>query len=82
MIYNRRHKHPPGAVSIMRGTPHGNPFVIGVHGNRDEVLAKFRVYAVARLKEEPTWLDPIRGRDLLCCCKPLACHGDIIEELM
>jgi uncharacterized protein DUF4326 len=26
-------------------------------------------------------LDELRGRDLVCWCAPLACHGDVLVEL-
>jgi Domain of unknown function (DUF4326) len=26
-------------------------------------------------------LDELRGRDLVCWCAPLACHGDVLIEL-
>ncbi len=26
-------------------------------------------------------LDELRGRDLLCWCAPLACHGDLLKYL-
>lgn len=81
-VYNRRQWSPGLCVTIMRGTPWGNPFVIHRHGTREEVLEKFRAYATKRHAEDPTWLAPLVGRDLLCCCKPLACHGDIIEEIL
>ena len=33
---------PAGAIYIGRGSPWGNPFVIGEHGTRDEVCDKFK----------------------------------------
>ena len=47
-------------------------------------LHDFRKYAEARLKQEPTWLDPLREMDFIACyCKPSeSCHGDILIDLM
>lgn len=74
---------PPGAVNIMRGTPYGNPFVIGKDGDRAEVVEKFRRHLWQLLKYDITWQDGVRelyGKDLCCCCAPLACHGDVLER--
>ena len=35
---------PEGAVYVGRPTKWGNPFVIGKHGTRDQVVAKYRAY--------------------------------------
>lgn len=67
---------------IGRGSPHGNPFVIGRDGNRASVLAKYRIH----LDEHPELVEQARkeltGRVLGCFCKPKACHGDILIEFM
>lgn len=71
----------PGAVRIDRRTPYGNPYVVGKHGDRDEVCEMFEAYAIRRLKEEPDWLDPLKGKDLACWCAPQRCHGDTLVRL-
>jgi hypothetical protein len=72
---------PADAVNIMRPSKWGNPFKIGVDGTRTEVIEKFREYVFAN----PELLEQIRtelvGKDLICCCKPKACHGDILIEI-
>ena len=35
---------PEGAVYVGRPSKWGNPFVIGKHGTRDQVVAKYRAY--------------------------------------
>lgn len=80
--YHHGGKVPPGAVNIMRGTPWGNPFTM-VEMTRDEVVAAFRCYLWGRIKSDPDFSDKVRalhGRDLCCCCAPLACHGDVLER--
>lgn len=70
---------PPGAVYIGRGTPWGNPFPIGVkYGGRDEVIARFWRYARGKLKRDPNWLEPLRGKDLVCHCAPKRCHAEVL----
>lgn len=76
-VLNRHRDAPtPGAVYIGRPSRWGNPFQIGRDGSREEVIQKFRVY----LWGNPALLAAVRrelaGRDLLCSCKPKACHGD------
>ncbi len=69
---------PDGSVYIGRPSKWGNPFVIGRHGDRAEVLHQYEKY----LEDNP-WLweaaeRELRGRDLICWCAPQRCHGDIL----
>lgn len=64
---------PPDAVYIGRGSPYGNPFVIGKHGSRDDVCDRFEAEILPTLD-----LTPLEGKDLVCFCKPARCHGDAI----
>lgn len=67
-------------VYIGRPSKWGNPFVIGRDGSRTEVIAKCRAWIVAQ-PALMNALDELRGRDLICWCAPLACHGDVLVEL-
>lgn len=70
---------PPDAVNIMRPSPLGNPFKIGVHGDRDEVVDKHMAYARERIAKDPEFaalVRGLRGHDVVCCCAPRRCHGD------
>lgn len=82
-VYNKRKGNfvPAGAIYVGRGSPWGNPFKIGIDGTRQEVIAMFKVYAIARLKSEPDWLLPLQGKDLVCWCSPQPCHADILIKL-
>ena len=80
-IYHRKRNPLEGAVYVGRPSRWGNPFVIGKDGTREEVLAKFREYAIGRMASEPSWLEPLAGKDLICWCAPLSCHGDVLMEL-
>lgn len=64
---------PLGATYIGRGSPWGNPFVIGRDGDRDQVCDRFEREVLPHLD-----LGPLRGKDLVCYCKPARCHGDAI----
>lgn len=69
----------PGAVRVDRRSHWGNPFVIGKDGDRDEVCDKFTLYLADKLKTDPTWVDPLIGKDLACHCAPQRCHADALR---
>jgi predicted NAD-dependent protein-ADP-ribosyltransferase YbiA (DUF1768 family) len=89
MIYNKHHKDAPeDAVYIGRGSPYGNNW-----SHMENTKAEFKVASredavltydlwlsgqpklIAQIKKE------LKGRDLLCFCKPLLCHGEILERV-
>ena len=82
-VYNKRHKNAPtDAVYVGRGSNWGNLFKIGEDGTREEVIEKFeKIYVPAILKKIPDWLEPLRGKDLVCWCFPEACHADVLLRL-
>ena len=54
-----------------------NPFKIGQHGDRDQVIAAYREH----LEHSPALklrLPELRGKVLGCWCYPLPCHGDVL----
>lgn len=71
---------PQGAVYIGRPSKWGNPFVIGKHGTRPEVVAKYRAYLLGNAALMAA-LPELCGKDLVCWCAPEACHGDVLVEL-
>ncbi len=72
-VYNRHSGYPRNAVYIGRGTPWGNPFIIGKDGTRDEVCDKFEKEILPNLD-----ISFLKGKNLLCSCAPQRCHGDSI----
>lgn len=40
---------------IGRGSPHGNPYALGVDGDREEVVRKFGVHFEERLRLDPEY---------------------------
>lgn len=69
-------------INIMRGTIFGNPFIIGKHGTREEVVKKYEAWVlrqpaffIQRIKNE------LKGKNLVCCCSPKACHGDVLLKI-
>lgn len=83
-VLNKYHGPPPaGAVSIMRPGPWGNPFSIPGDGTRDKVVEKYRRWLWAKIKADPAFAARVRelhGKDLVCCCAPAACHGDVLAR--
>lgn len=70
-------------VYIGRPSIFGNPFVIGMDGDRKQVIAKFRRYFFHRIESDPVYKKAVlglRGKILGCFCAPLPCHGDVYAE--
>lgn len=68
-------------VYIGRPSKWGNPFVIGRDGSRDDVVRKFEEYLQSRPDLIEAAKRELRGKDLVCFCAPLACHGDILSRI-
>ena len=58
---------PADAVYCGRGSPYGNPYIIGRDGNRENVC----IYILPLLD-----VSALRGKDLVCFCSPKQCHCD------
>jgi hypothetical protein len=68
---------------IGRGSKWGNPFVIGTDGNREQVIAKYKQWITqGNGKYLLNDLHELQGKTLGCFCKPQACHGDVLVELL
>ena len=81
-VHNKyKNTAPKGAVYIGRGSPWGNPFVIGKDGDRDAVCDKYEqmVENYPQLKEKIK--SELAGKDLICFCSPARCHGDYLLKI-
>lgn len=77
-------------IYIGRGSVLGNKFRIGVDGSRKEVIEKYRMWLWGEIKRNnrvvvnELWRLIEIGREkdlvLLCWCKPLPCHGDVVKS--
>ena len=78
----------PFDVYIGRGTPWGNPFVVGSREgqfDRETAIALYREHFqknILGVEERRRELHMLRGYRLGCHCKPLACHGDVIAAYL
>ena len=80
-VYNKRDKNiPSGAVYVGRPSKWGNPFKIGEHGTREQVIEAYRLWILRGnpLKDK---LSELKGKDLVCWCAPRPCHADVLLEL-
>lgn len=68
-------------VYIGRGSKWGNRFFIGSDGNREEVIRKYRDW-IMKNDYLLSCLGELKDKVLGCFCKPLACHGDVLVELV
>lgn len=68
-------------ILITRPSKWSNPFKIGEHGNRCEVIKKYENW----IRTQPDLLASLHeldGKILGCVCKPQPCHGDILVKLL
>lgn len=78
----------PYDVDISRLGKWGNPFT-HKEGTRASVIVASREEAIEKYREyilnKPELLDALhelKGKTLGCWCKPKACHGDVLVELI
>ena len=70
-------------VLIDRRTMWGNPFKLGEHGSREEVIARYRIDLWRRIRAGEVSLEELAELDgcwLACWCEPLPCHGDVLAR--
>lgn len=80
-IVNLKHNPTCEYTYIGRGSPWGNPFVIGPDGSRDCVIAKYEKW----IREQPELLarlPELKDKVLACWCAPLRCHASVLLKLM
>jgi hypothetical protein len=66
-----------------------NPFKVGKDGDLDEVIQKYKMYILKKIKDKEIKLEDIenlKGKNLGCWCKlpdrEVQCHGDVLIELL
>ena len=81
VVNKYRHKPTSNDVYIGRGSKWGNPFVIGKDGSREEVIEKYKTHLLSN-SNLIECLRELKGKTLVCFCKPKACHGDFLCEVV
>jgi hypothetical protein len=79
-VLNRKHGDADG-IYVGRPTKFGNPFLINVHGTRDEVIELYRKRLMSNPKLIAAAKLELAGRDLVCWCAPQPCHADVLLEI-
>ena len=83
-VWNKREQNiPSGAVYVGRPSEWGNPFEIGKHGTRADVIRKYRSWLWQSIEAGEITLEglaALAGKDLMCWCAPLPCHADVLEK--
>lgn len=58
-----------------------NPYRIGEHGSRDQVIEMYRAYLI-RSPHLLAALPELKNKILGCWCGTLRCHGDVLAEIV
>ena len=73
---------PEGCVYVGRNSKWGNPFPLSNY-TLEESLRRYREWLENKLKNNPSFLDELKGKDICCWCRiDRPCHGDIILEFL
>ena len=88
-VHNKYHRTaPPDAVYIGRGSPYGNPFThltgtkaTTVVDDRDKACEEFEKWASSNPQFITDVKRNLRGKHLVCFCKPKRCHGDYLLRI-
>lgn len=62
-------------------SPYANYAPVRMFG-REGAIEKYRVSIARRIADGRANIEALRGKTLVCWCKPEACHGDILIELL
>lgn len=77
---------PAGAVLVDRTTPFGNPYQVGIDGDREEVIARFEGDFAWKIEHDAIFKRQVdalgRPPALLCHCAPMRCHAEVIAKYL
>ena len=87
-VYNKHKAYPADAVYIGRGSDWGNPYTHLPSGKskyktihvptREAAVAAFKALCDKHPELQKEIKERLRGKNLVCYCAPLACHGDVL----
>ena len=86
MVINQKNRPCSNVESVYIGRPSmfGNPYRIGVDGTREEVITKYDIWVREMIKVDDRFrgaIKGLKGKLLVCWCRPLACHGDVLVRI-
>jgi len=79
-VKHMREPKEPNDVYIGRPSKWGNPFAMGSLNSREDVIRQHATW----LEQQPDLLrdlHELEGKNLVCYCAPLGCHGDTLLKL-
>lgn len=71
---------PADTIFVDKGSPYANPFVIGVHGERDEVCDRYDLM-IANETDFLKDMEYLRGKNLVTFHAPHRCHAHTLVKL-
>ena len=88
-VYNKKHNDAPkDAVYIGRPSKWGNPFSWLPNTpeqfkvkDREEAVRAYEYWIINNFHAPLQSVHELIGKDLVCWCKPLSCHGDVLLRL-
>jgi hypothetical protein len=82
--FGRRVRSDAVYIGRRHGGEWGNPFEVGRHGTREEVIWKYEDWMRSRMRTDPALRERVRGlygKTLACHCVPKRCHGEVLVRL-
>ena len=71
---------PANTVSVCRPGKWGNPYVVGVDGDAETCVRKYK--QALKMGAGPDEIEELKGKNLACFCKPgTPCHADLLLGL-
>jgi len=90
MVRVVNYKKQKDGTNIMRPSVFGNPFDMKQLGiTREESIARFEMWMIEQVDSQTGIYEDLvylykQSKNgtviLVCCCKPKACHGDVIKN--
>lgn len=84
-VYNKHHGDAPAdAIYVGRPSKFGNPFTLDPKKkgqDREEVIQLYRDYLAVNPELVEAIKRELKGKDLVCFCKPKLCHADVLLEI-
>lgn len=69
------------SVYVGRPSEFGNPFKVGVDGNKVEVIEKYEQHVRSNAELLALVKAELRGKHLICWCAPDFCHADVLLKI-
>jgi len=80
-VVNMKEGEVSNTVYVGRPSKWGNPYVIGRHGDRHEVISRYEKMLGRKPELVEAAKKELKGKDLACWCAPQACHADLLLKI-